>query len=123
MSRSWRPSLRSRRVNVATDRHWIEVRGTPIEIVRKDIKNLHLAVYPPSGRVRVAVPLRVDDETVRLAVVTRLGWIRRRQAAFEQQSRLSEREMVSGEAHYFQGRRYRLRLIEETAPARVRVVG
>ena len=57
---------------MATERH-IEVSGIPVEVVRKDIKNLHLAVYPPHGRVRVAVPLRTSDETVRLAVVSRLG--------------------------------------------------
>ncbi len=84
----------------------------PVEVVRKDIKNLHLAVYPPNGRVRVAVPLRLDDEAVRLAVISRLGWIRRKQAGFEQQDRQSEREMVSGESHYVHGRRYRLNVIE-----------
>lgn len=83
-----------------------------VEVVRKDIKNLHLAVYPPNGRVRVAVPLRLDDEAVRLAVISRLGWIRRRQASFEQQDRQSEREMISGESHYVQGRRHRLDVIE-----------
>jgi len=84
----------------------------PVEVVRKDIKNLHLAVYPPKGRVRVAVPLRLDDEAVRLAVISRLGWIRRQQSRFEQQDRQSAREMVSGESHYVQGRRYRLDVIE-----------
>ena len=95
--------------------------GMPVEVVRKDIKNLHLAVYPPNGRVRVAVPLRLDDEAVRLAVVSRLGWIRRRQAGFEQQDRQSEREMVSGESHYVQGRRYRLDVIECSGRTSVRL--
>ena len=97
---------------MTTKRHEIEVSGMSVEVVRKDIKNLHLAVYPPRGRVRVAVPLHVDDEAVRLAVVSRLGWIRRRQADFEQQDRQSEREMVSGESHYVHGHRYRLDVIE-----------
>jgi predicted metal-dependent hydrolase len=60
----------------------------------------------------VAVPLRVTDEAVRLAVITRLSWVRRQQARFEQQERQSEREMVSGESHYIQGRRYRLDVVE-----------
>ncbi len=85
-----------------------------VEVVRKDIKNLHLAVYPPNGRVRVAIPLRLDDEAVRLAVISRLGWIRRKQAGLKQQDRQSEREMFSGESHYVQGRRYRLDVIEYT---------
>lgn len=93
----------------------------PVEIVRKDIKNLHLGVYPPSGRVRVATPFRLDDEAVRLAVVSRLGWIRRQQRNFAEQERQSQREMVSGESHYFQGRRYRLVVIEHAGPAAVRI--
>ena len=59
--------------------HRIEVNGLAVDVVRKNIKNLHLAVYPPHGRVRVAVPLRVNDEAVRLAVITRLAWIKRQQ--------------------------------------------
>jgi len=97
----------------------LEVSGIPVEVVRKDIKNLHLAVYPPHGRVRVAVPLRTSDETVRLAVVTRLGWIRRQQNSLEEQERQSYREMVTGESHYVEGRRYRLDVIEQDAPASV----
>ncbi|MBI3477558.1 MAG: M48 family metallopeptidase [Acidobacteria bacterium] len=99
---------------MSTRGHKIEVGGVPVEIVRKDIKNLHLGVYPPNGRVRVAAPLRLTDEAVRLAVVARLGWVRRRQAGFDQQDRQSEREMVSGESHYVQGRRYRLNVVEES---------
>ena len=92
-----------------------------MEVVRKDIKNLHLGVYPPNGRVRAAVPLRLDDEAVRLAIISRLGWIRRQQERFEQQVRQSQREMVTGESHYFQGRRYRLDVIEQNGPAGVRL--
>jgi len=102
---------------VTTKLHEIEVRGIPVEVVRKDIKNLHLGVYPPDGRVRVAVPLRLDDETVRLAVISRLKWIRRQQDAFECQDRQSQREMVTGESHYVEGRRYRLSVLEHEGPA------
>ena len=104
---------------MTTKRQQIEVSGIPVEIVRKDIKNLHLGVYPPKGRVRVAVPLRLDDEAVRLAVISRLGWIRRKQNGFEKQDRQSQREMITGESHYVQGRRYRLDVIEHDGPAAV----
>lgn len=90
-----------------------------VDVVRKNIKNLHLAVYPPTGRVRVAVPLRVSDEAVRMAVITRLAWIKRQQAKFKGQERQSEREFVTGESHYFQGRRYRLNVVYQNGPARV----
>jgi predicted metal-dependent hydrolase len=99
----------------------IEIRGIPVEIVRKDIKNLHLGVYPPNGRVRVAAPLRLSDDAIRLAVISRLGWIGRQRTAFVSQDRQSEREMVSGETHFVWGRRYRLKVIEQAGPALVRL--
>ena len=93
-----------------------------MDVVRKDIKHLHVGVYPPSGRVRVAAPLRIDDAAVRLAVISRLGWIRRKQAEFEQQDRQSQREFVTGESHYVEGRRYRLDVIESDGPPTVRLL-
>jgi hypothetical protein len=108
---------------MATETHRITVSGIAVEVVRKDIKNLHLGVYPPNGRVRVAAPLVVSDEAVRLAVIDKLSWIRRQKARFAEQPRQSEREMVNGESHYFMGRRYRLRVHEQDAPARVALRG
>ena len=105
-----------------TERRYIDVRGVSAEVVRKDIKNLHMGVYPPNGRVRVAVPLRLDDDAVRLALISRLGWIRRQQAGFENQDRQSQREFVTGESHYFNGRRYRLDVIERRGLPAVRLV-
>ena len=95
------------------------VSGIRVEVVRKAIKNLHLGVYPPHGRVRVAAPLVVSDEAIRLAVIDKLGWIRRKRAAFETQARQSAREMVNGESHYFLGQRYRLRVVEEAGAGRI----
>jgi predicted metal-dependent hydrolase len=96
-----------------TESHDLTINGLPVSIVRKDIKNLHMGVYPPNGRVRVAVPLTVTDEAVRLAVVGKLGWIKRQRAKFKAQPRQCAREMVRGESHYFLGTRYRLRVIQQ----------
>jgi len=104
---------------MTTETHNFTVSGIKVEVVRKDIKNLHLGVYPPHGRVRVAAPLVVSDEAVRLAVIDKLGWIKRQKAKFADQPRQSQREMVNGESHYFLGQRYRLRVHEHDAPARV----
>lgn len=101
----------------------ITVGGVRVQVVRKGIKNLHLGVYPPNGRVRVAAPLRVSDEAVRLAVVTKLGWIKRQRAKFAAQPRESRREIVSGESIYFLGRRYRLRVIPSDGASTVIVLG
>jgi hypothetical protein len=103
---------------MSTETTRIRLSGLSVQIVRKDIKNLHLGVYPPNGRVRVAAPLRVSNDAVRLAVVGKLGWIRKQQAKFAAQPRQTEREMVSGESHYYLGRRYRLRVVEGDGPCR-----
>lgn len=104
---------------MTTDRRHIDVCGIAVEVVRKNIKHLYVGVYPPGGRVRVSAPLRIDKDAIRLAVISRLGWIRKKQAQFEYQVRQSEREYVSGESHYFEGRRYRLDLIEQNSPPAV----
>ncbi len=101
----------------------LEVGGLSVEVVRKDIKHLHLGVYPPKGRVRVAAPLRLDDEAVRLAVISRLAWIRRKRDGFLRQERQSRRAFVSGESHEFEGRRYRLDVIESSGPVGIRLRG
>ena len=103
--------------------HRISVGDMHVDVVRKDIKNLHLGVYPPEGRVRVAAPLRVDDEAVRLAVIEKLPWIRRQQARFLAQERQSQREYAYRETHYFLGRRYLLNVIEHDGRPRVEVDG
>jgi len=103
---------------MSTEKHQITVNDLVVDVVRKDIKNLHLAVYPPAGRVRVAAPLRVNDEAVRLFTISKLAWIKRQQAKFEGQERQSAREFVSGESHYYQGNRYLLNVIyREGSPA------
>jgi predicted metal-dependent hydrolase len=95
------------------------VGGIRVELVRKPIKNLHLGVYPPAGRVRVAAPPRISDEAVRLAVVTRLGWIKRQRQRFLTQERESRRDFVTGETHYFLGIRHRLSVVAGEGVARV----
>ncbi len=105
---------------VATGRR-LEVGGISVEVVRKRIKHLHLGVYPPEGRVRVAAPMRLDDDAVRAAVISRLAWIRRKRAEFARQARQSRREFVSGESHYFEGRRYRLAVAESTGRTGIRL--
>lgn len=104
---------------MTTEGHQIAVGDLTVDVVRKRIKNLHLAVYPPDGRVRVAAPLLVSDEAVRAAVLTRWSWIKRQQARLAEQARYSPREYVTGESHYFQGHRYLLNVIEQDAPPRV----
>ncbi|QIR69317.1 M48 family metallopeptidase [Kocuria sp. KD4] len=89
----------------------LTIRGIDVDVIYKDIKNLHIGVYPPLGRVRVAAPTRLDDDAVRLAVIKRLPWIKQQRQQFRDAERQSEREMVTGESHYVWGNRYRLKIV------------
>jgi len=90
-----------------------------IDIIHKDIKNVHLAVYPPNGRVRIAAPHSVSDDALKLFAVSKLGWIRRRQRDFKNQERQTQREYKNRESHYFFGKRYLINVIEHNAPPQV----
>jgi predicted metal-dependent hydrolase len=94
-----------------------------VDVVRKDIKNLHLAVYPPTGRVRIAAPLRVNLDAIRLFAISKLGWIKRHQRTFENQERVAPRVYKERESHYFLGGRYLLRIKETTGAGRVNLNG
>lgn len=84
------------------------VNGTEVSVVKKSIKNMHLYVKPPEGRVEVSAPIHLSDESIELFVRTKIGWIRRQQEKFEKQPRQTEREYVSGEAFYVWGRQHYL---------------
>ena len=88
-----------------------------IHTVKKDIKNIHLGVYPPNGRVRIAVPIKTTDEAINAFVASKIRWIKKQQSKFKQQERQTKREFVSGESHYFQGKRYLLNVnVSDSAP-------
>ncbi|MEZ5759096.1 MAG: SprT family zinc-dependent metalloprotease [Emcibacteraceae bacterium] len=102
-----------------TNNYTINVSDTPVEVIRKSVKNLHLSVYPPNGHVRITVPERMEDENIRLAVISRLEWIREKQSEFKAQPRQTERQYISGESHYFEGKRYLLNVIERKGKEKV----
>ncbi|WP_208354578.1 M48 family metallopeptidase [Pseudaestuariivita rosea] len=88
----------------------LHVAGIYIEVIQKPIKNLHIGVYPPDGRVRVAAPPSMSLDAVRVALLTRLPWIERKRRGFALQPREGRRAYVSGETHFFLGRPLRLRV-------------
>lgn len=88
----------------------IQIADISVEIVKKEIKNMHLSVLPPDGKVRVSAPLAMPDEAITMFVRTKLGWIRKQQARFEAQPRQSQREYVSGETLYVWGHQYFLQV-------------
>jgi predicted metal-dependent hydrolase len=96
----------------------IELGDISVEVIKKDIRNVHLSVYPPAGRVRISAPLRMDRETIRVFAIAKLGWIRKQREKLREQERESEREYLNRESHYVWGNRYLLQVVEkEAAPS------
>jgi predicted metal-dependent hydrolase len=71
-----------------------------VDVVLKDIKNVHLGVYPPDGRVRVSAPSRMRLDTIRVFAISKLGWIKQQQKKFHDQERETPREYLDRESHY-----------------------
>jgi predicted metal-dependent hydrolase len=92
-----------------------------VDVVQKDIKNIHLSVYPPTGRVRISAPQRMEMDTIRVFAVSKLGWIKRQQKKLRDQERESPREYLERESHYLRGRRYLLKIVELNAVPKVEV--
>ncbi len=90
-----------------------------VDVIQKNIKNIHLSVHPPTGRVRISAPTRLDMDTIRVFAVSKLSWIKRQQAKFERQKREAPREFLNRESHYFKGKRYLLKVIEKNAAPRI----
>lgn len=103
----------------------VEIAGIVAEIKRKQIKHLRIAVCPPDAQVEVSAPMGMDEDAIRLALIRRLPWIRAEQREMLAQLRLTKRSFVSGESHYFQGKRYLLKIIEIPAgmPHRIALRG
>ena len=88
----------------------VNVGDLEIEVIKKNIKNIHLGVYPPIGRVRLSAPLSSDNEKIRLFIVSKIAWIRKNQRKFKNKERQSPRLYINRESHYFEGQRYLLKL-------------
>ena len=91
-----------------------------VGVVWKDIKNIHLSVYPPNGAVRVAAPLAMNVDTVRVYVLSKLGWIKKQRRKFQGQERETRREYLQQESHYLWGRRYLLHIVEADKAPEIR---
>ena len=97
----------------------IELGEIAVEVVKKDIKNLHLSVYPPAGRVRISAPLRMNLDTIRLCAISKLDWIRQQQKKLREQERETPREYLDRESHNVWGKRYLLKVVESGEMSRV----
>jgi len=94
----------------------MRVSNFTVETIRKDIKNIHLGVYPPKGRIRMAIPLRTSNKSARLFVISKTPWIKKQQKVFANHQRQTPRKYITGETHYIFGKSYRLNVITSDEP-------
>ncbi len=104
---------------MSTEQFHFDVSGIRVDVIRKDIRNIHLAVYPPTGRVRLSSPLSIKTESLRLFVISKLGWIKRHIRNMNTQIREPELEYIQGESHWVQGHRYLMNIVEVDAAPKV----
>ena len=97
----------------------IQLGEIAVDVVKKDIKNVHLSVYPPAGKVRISAPLRMELDTIRVFAIAKLGWIRQQQKKMRAQEREPPREYLDRESHYVWGKRYLLKLVQKDAAPQV----
>lgn len=97
----------------------LQLGGISVDVVFKDIKNVHLSVYPPTGRVRISAPSRMSLDTIRVFAISKLAWIKQQQRKLQAQERETPREYLDRESHYVWGKRYLLKIIEQDATATV----
>jgi len=90
-----------------------------IDVEQKDIKNIHLSVYPPEGKVRIAAPQHIDLDTLRVYALSKLPWIKKQQSKMRGQEREGAREFLNRESHFFKGKRYLLTIVEHDAPPKI----
>ena len=96
----------------------IKLGDLAVDVVLKDIKNIHLSVHPPAGRVTVAAPSRMSLSTIRVFAIAKLPWIRKQQKKILAQERETPREYLERESHYVWGKRYLLHIVEaQQSPA------
>lgn len=104
-----------------TEHFQIDVSDISVDVIKKDIKNIHLAVYPPTGRIRLSSPLSMKPESLRLFIISKLGWIKKHIRNMNSQIREPERQFIQGESHWVQGQRYLLNIIESDASQKVEI--
>jgi hypothetical protein len=91
----------------------ITIKDMPVNVTLRDIKNIHLSVYPPSGVVRISAPIGMDLDIVRVFAISKLDWIKKQQRKLQGQARETAREYLDLESHYLFGKRYLLKLVEK----------
>ncbi len=99
----------------------IQIGDISIRLTKKDIKNVHLSVHPPDGRVTLVAPTATRPDVARAYAISKLGWIRDQQRQLKSQARETPRKFIERESHYLWGRRYLMSVVYRDAKPCVRL--
>jgi predicted metal-dependent hydrolase len=88
----------------------IQLSNISIKVIRKDVKNTHLSVYPLDGSVVLVTPKKTRHEVARAYAISKIHWIRTQQNRFKKQEREFPLKFIDRESHYLWGRRYLMKI-------------
>ena len=91
------------------------------EVVHKNIRNIHLRVLPPDGKVRISAPFRTKNETIYKFACSKLNWISKQKIRIRK-STYKPFKYINQETHYYRGRQYQLKVQEKNEPAGVQII-
>lgn len=81
----------------------IEIQGIPVEVEKKQIKNIYLRIKAPRGDVYISVPHQVDDKAVEKFITERMEWICKHREAYLKKPQQKELQYIAGEILYIWG--------------------
>jgi len=99
----------------------VQIEDITVDVTQKNIKNIHLSVYPPIGTVKISAPSHMTLETIRTFAITKLDWIRQQQKKIQNQARETPQEYIDCERHHVWGKPYLLQILEQNGTPRVEV--
>jgi len=99
----------------------ITIEGIDVLVQRKKIKNVHLVIYPPDGRVRLSVPLHINDRSVHSIITNRLPWIKQKQAQIQSQKQIIQPRLINDDTLQFFGESYRMEVIHKNGRSKVQL--
>ncbi|TVQ16818.1 MAG: M48 family peptidase [Leptolyngbya sp. DLM2.Bin15] len=91
----------------------IQIGEIPITVTLKEVRNVHLSVHPPDGRVTLVAPTSTRLDVARAYAISKLTWIRDQQRKLLTQAREAPRQFIERESHYLWGQRYLLTVIHQ----------
>ncbi len=105
--------------NLINEKFQIVLDDIPVEVIYKEIKNIHLIVYPPYGNVKISAPKGIPLETIKSFAASKSGWIKKHRSKYKD-AELRLNELHNEHEYYYHfGKRYDLKIILHTGRSEI----